>query len=57
MARNKGHPMFEAGTYKDEEVGGPVGAIAGTVPCAIVGAVTAGLTGNKIGTAIDRKKT
>ena len=35
--------------------GGPIGAIAGTNPCAIIGGILFGLTGNKIGSEIDRK--
>jgi hypothetical protein len=32
---------------------GPLGAIAGTIPCDIIGALVGGLTGDKIGSRID----
>lgn len=47
------------GAVKSASIGiavwGSASAIAGTVPCAIVGVVTGGLAGNKIGSEIDRK--
>ena len=36
-------------------VGGPVGAIAGTIPLAIVGGVTGALAGNNVGHRIDKR--
>jgi hypothetical protein len=44
------------GLVKGSTIGIAVGgtAFAGTIPCAIVGALIVGLAGNKIGTEIDR---
>ena len=36
-------------------VGGPIGAIAGTIPCAIAGGVIGALGGNNVGHRIDER--
>ena len=35
-------------------VGGPVGAVAGTIPCMVIGGVIGLLGGNKVESEIDR---